>query len=61
MNKETPITNQILAAEQRGRDMAVDYIEAECQFVKQDVHDGNDGYFIAMNGDLESARLPNNK
>lgn len=27
------------------RENGIDYIEAECEFVKEDVHDGNYGYF----------------
>lgn len=39
-----------------GQDSIVDYIEAECEWVKEDVADGNYGYFRADKKLLESAR-----
>lgn len=37
-----------------GQQDARDIIEAECEWVKEDVADGNDGYFIVRNSVLKS-------
>lgn len=46
-------------AEQRGAEAVVDYVEAECEWVKEDVPDGNDGYFMIRASQLEKARKLN--
>jgi hypothetical protein len=39
----------------------VEYIKAECEFVKQDVADGKDGYYMVAESDLAEAKVAHTK
>lgn len=41
--------------------MATEYISENCDWVKEDVSDGNDGYFKVRNTDLEEAKKAHSK
>lgn len=44
--------------EKRGREEAIEFIRANGEWVKEDVHDGNYGYFRADEKLLSEATLP---
>lgn len=46
------LTKQTMHGVELGKEHAKDYIEAECQWVKEDVEDGHDGYFQVRGTDL---------
>ena len=43
-------------ARQEGADKVVDYVEAECEWVKADVADGHDGYYQVWVGDIDKLK-----
>lgn len=58
---ETWVEEALTEAMMKGEANIVDYIEAECEWVKEDVHDGNNGYYKVYSSDIAKARtLPPN-
>ncbi len=47
------LTKQTLHGMSIGKEESKDYIEAECVWVKEDVADGNDGYYQVRRSDIK--------